>query len=591
MSDVRESSPPKSSPAKCKHHEVCGLNEHETGLGYCILHDPDMEKGREAFEDSLKNALEIQSLEARREHSFLPQGEKLGWEFRTDYRHIVFPDDFSFQGRRFRGIGVDFSDATFGKRVDFRNAQFECKTDFTSATFGRGVNFRGATLPDDARFRNCTFKSGVSFRSATFGDRVDFRKSDFEEGAVFWDAEFGRKADFLEATFANEANFSEAEFGDRPIFDNTKFGDDLRFTEVVLGNDPQFRGTKIGDNADFHRAEFGDGMRFAAIVGDKANFNDAIVGAGSQWVMGSFGDSTRFVGAQFKGFAYFREVTFGDGVDLSCAVFEGKLEIVKVKFGETANFQATEFLGRTTFRGENQHRLFSRDCAPPTQAKFIDATFSEPDMVAVRYADLRRAQFIHTDIRKIELTSVTWPRIQGGYGIHDEEVYDKSDESYPYGALARLYRRLKQNYEDQRDYGRGGDFHFREKEMMLENPRTPKPTRVVLWLYRAFSGYGERLRAGWFLLGLIISYGFGGLLLGLQENANGTWETLSCAPSQLCDSLMHGLAHSLQVALLRKPTSTQPATPEGQIVQVAVMILGPLFLGLFALAIRQRVRR
>jgi uncharacterized protein YjbI with pentapeptide repeats len=567
------------------------MKEHADGVGYCILHNPDTKKDTTEFREGVRRLLEMQSLKAQKEAQSLREGQRLGWEHRTDYRYVVFPDGYSFEGSQFEGEGVDFSNATFGEKVDFRGVRFLCRTDFGGAKFGRGTSFRGAEFPDYAWFRNCTCEPGVSFRDATFGNGIDFRHSEFGDGVNFWKAEFGAGADFLEATFSDEANFTEAIFAHRPIFTDTTFGDRLRFDKAKLGEEPQFIGTTIGNEADFHETTFGDEMRFVATVGDDADFNDIVVGTGSQWAMGSFGDSTRFAGAQFKGFAYFREVTFGDGADFSRAVFEDKLEMVKMEFGETATFKATEFLGRVTMRGENHDRLFSRRCASPTQAKFIDAAFSEPDKVAFRYADLRRTQFIHADIRKIEFTSVTWPRIQGGYGVHDEEVYEKSDDAYPYGALARLYRRLKQNYEDQRDYGRGGDFHYREKEMMRENPRTPKPTRIVLWLYWAFSGYGERLRAGWFLVSLIVFYAFGSLTLGLEEKMNGTWERLPCNSSELIDSLTHGLAHSLQVALLRKPTSTQPATPESEIVQVAVMILGPLLLGLFALAIPQRVRR
>jgi len=113
----------------------------------------------------------------------------------------------------------------------------------------------------------------------------------------------------------------------------------------------------------------------------------------------------------------------------------------------------------------------------------------------------------------------------------------------------------------------------------------------LLWTYRTLSGYGERFYAIGWLLALILAYAFVGLALGLEVQVAGDWIQLETGPSALGKSLGQSFAHSLQVALLRRPTGVQPVSWVGDIVKTLVMVLGPVLLALFALAVRQRLRR
>ena len=76
---------------------------------------------------------------------------------------------------------------------------------------------------------------------------------------------------------------------------------------------------------------------------------------------------------------------------------------------------------------------------------------------------------------------------------------------YPWEQVERLYREVKQNYNDHRDYARAGDFHYGEKEMQRLNCRTPLSLWVFLCLYWMVSGYGERfLRPLLWAVGLLV---------------------------------------------------------------------------------------
>lgn len=476
---MSDTNPASENAVRCKHHDVCNRPEHTAGRGTCILHDPDLEKDRDAFDTALAEHREMLRKRGEAEKAAAGDAYEPQWELRDNFRHIVFPENVSFGGETFPDEGVDFFCATFGDRAWFEGATFGDEARFMRATFGDGARFEGTTFGDWALFWRATFGDGAWFEDATFGDRAHFGRATFGYEAWFEGAIFGDEAWLGGATLGGRAHFGGATFGDRVQFDNISFGDDL-------------------------------------------------------------------------------------------------------------DFQGAQFEGRVSFTGKENDLLFSQTDSNATPVHFENADFRDRSGVVFHNVDLSRTRFLGVDVRGMEFTSIRWATIKGGNGVYDEIHAEESDDEIPYGALARLYRRLKQTYEDERDYGRGGDFHFREKEMQCRNPRTPRRNRVMLRLYRALSGYGERFYAIGWLLALVAVYTFVGLVLGLEVQTGGEWTLL-----EITDPLAFGqsLAHSLQVVLLRRPTGVQPVGWVGDVVRTLVMVLGPVLLALFALAVRQRLRR
>jgi hypothetical protein len=185
-------------------------------------------------------------------------------------------------------------------------------------------------------------------------------------------------------------------------------------------------------------------------------------------------------------------------------------------------FRGATFSGETRFeRGAEAGDI----CASP-EVDFRQVVLNPPDAVTFLGTDLTKCRFQDTDLRKVLLDGVTWPRKNGRWIVYDEiapvEAADESGEEgggrRPWSRIERLYRDLKQNYEDRRDYERAGDFHYGEKEMRRQNPETPRELRFFLWLYWLFSGYGERYRrpllwAGLLFVGSTIGYMWWGLRL------------------------------------------------------------------------------
>jgi hypothetical protein len=220
-----------------------------------------------------------------------------------------------------------------------------------------------------------------------------------------------------------------------------------------------------------------------------------------------------------------------------------------------------------------------------------------PDAVTFLGADLTKCRFQNTDVRKVQLFDVNWPRKGGQTIVYDEiapvKSADESEEvgsTRPWYQLERLYRELKQNYEDRRDYERAGDFHYGEKGMRRQSPETARGLRFFLTFYWLFSGYGERylrplLWAGLLFGGSTFGYMWWGLRLK-DGSSSLAWTYPWINPWDW----LRAADYSFWVMTLLKPDDWVPLR-YAQLVNTFQTLLGPVFLGLFALALRQRLKR
>jgi hypothetical protein len=145
-------------------------------------------------------------------------------------------------------------------------------------------------------------------------------------------------------------------------------------------------------------------------------------------------------------------------------------------------------------------------------------------------------------------------------------------------AIAHIYRSLRKAREDAKDEPGAADFYFGEMEMRRHAETTRPAERVILTLYWLVSGYG--LRGSRALIGLLVTVLTTAALLsawGFQPEYD--------------EGFVGALLYSLQstTALLRAPEAQLTYT--GQVIQIVVRLLGPLFFGLALLSLRNRVKR
>jgi len=70
-----------------------------------------------------------------------------------------------------------------------------------------------------------------------------------------------------------------------------------------------------------------------------------------------------------------------------------------------------------------------------------------PDAVLFLEADLTECRFLNTDLRKVQLVGVKWLQLGRRVFVFDEIISEQGVRR-PWFQLERLYRELKQNYED-----------------------------------------------------------------------------------------------------------------------------------------------
>ena len=202
--------------------------------------------------------------------------------------------------------------------------------------------------------------------------------------------------------------------------------------------------------------------------------------------------------------------------------------------------------------------------------------------------------------------------------MYDERCYENAsvgtDEEepaarqVPWEWLERLYRELKQNYEDRRDYARADDFHFREKEMQRQSPETQPFHRRLLALYWLFSGYGERVirPMGWLIFLVVISGAV--YLFNSAPNIQGASVVVLPADTAAIDlasardelparldwkspsDIYKAFIYSSETAFFLRPDELQLGAA-AKATKLVESVLGPILIGLLALAIRQRLKR
>jgi uncharacterized protein YjbI with pentapeptide repeats len=536
---------------QCRHERVCGLPAVTDQKPYhCILHAQDPQKDRDAFSAAL--ATHRKSREGR-------------------FDHFVFPAPISFgvlltysgETIEHRMGEVSFSDAVFLGEARFDGAVIAEAT-FARARFRKPLRFITATISDRANFGGAIFEDSVSFNSTRFGE-ASFGAAHFEKGV-----EFGG------ATFTNEAVFDYAVFRAGASFPGVEFAG-ARFTEAVFRGGAVFAGATLSGPVAFGKARFDDTATFdettfrAAAAFDAAEFSKPATFIGA-----TFAEATSWAGARFRAGVDFARVRFGRGADFRETAFEqGVVSFRRGVIGGPTVFTPREEAGRVV-------RVFQG-----IDLDFREVAVDPPEALALRDVDLTRARLLDTDLRKAELTGIAWPNVGGRPGVFDELAAPEPPEDRAWSRIEQLCRTLKQSYEDRRDYERAGDFHFAEKEARRRNPATSWGSRLLLTLYWLISGYGERYLHPLFWAVALLSAGTAAyLLLGIEARGSSAGRL---DPRRLA-SWLRTMLFSLETMALLKPTDLVPAGA-ARFVQTVQSLLGPLLLGLFALALRQRLRR
>jgi uncharacterized protein YjbI with pentapeptide repeats len=554
----------------------------------------------------------------------------------ADFRGATFVGDAYFADATFTR-DTYFDSAAFTGRAVFDKATFTGSTHFT-ATFSGGSTYFEATFTGDTYFNEAAFHGNNYFGKAAFHGSPFFRKATFEDAAFFPKATFESDAFFGETTFNGDAHFVEATFNRRAEFDQAEFG-----------GETSFEGAEFRERASFQLARFAREAQFAGekavIFNEWADFRGATFTGGVWFGGASFKDRAMFVGAAFDGLARFEGATFERARTFGPLIVRGTLKLDRASFrapvrleisAEQLSCIGTTFEGPATLqvRGAElrlDESVFDRASTLALSPPLLWETSEEGHPALPRLASLRGADVANLTLADISLESCVFEStlnldqlrlatvcpfdetppspLLNVTGLHSLRRWTKRDticeergwrvargqedwKAKPVDCaveakeelaseaerLAKTYRALRKGREDEGNAPGAGDFYYGEMEMRRA-AKPPWAERVLLWLYWLVSGYG--LRGSRALIALALTVVVFAFLFGW-------W---GFRPDQ---SLGRGLLFSMEStsSLFRVPETKDFAlTAGGEVLQVILRLLGPLFFGLALLSLRGRVKR
>ena len=486
--------------------------------------------------------------------------------------------DIDVRGVRFSARILDRLKAavtdTDGKPVfgtaTFSGARFEVTAPFSDARFNGDACFDGVQFAADATFRAVTFGKNASFAEARFEGNARFPGIIVKGDATFRGARFTSAADFAHATFHRDASFSRAAFSGE-VLGPVAIRDVLDLDSTVF--EQKVTVEAAASRVLARRASFaGATLRFdfAEVCIDHATSSEPLTVAPASREISTWGirpaRGDRATASQPS------ELTLLSlrSVDASQLLLVD-VDLSECRFVDAANIDELRFEGsRSHFAipptPHGWRRLF-----PPTRRQLLAEEW-----------DWRSGR------------RFAWPPRQHSAPALDPE------------RILVTYRQLRKAQEDAKNEPGAADFYYGEMEMRRHASTTPAAEKLILTLYWAVSGYGLRgARALWALvISLALSsvafatFGFGpsqtirylplpsprpGLAQAYQQMA-----ITGPRPGWL-SALFYSLHSS--TSLLSGSTPAPPLTALGEAVQITLKLLGPLFIGLAILAVRNRIKR
>lgn len=470
---------------------------------------------------------------------------------------------------------TDFNDWYFFGRADFNKATFTNKTDFNKATFTHKIELSCTNLCG-ANFNGALFKEAILTGTDLTGAKlsgvnlteVNLAQADLSNANLTRANLIG--ANLTRATLS-PANLSGANFTGANLSEANLSGANL--TEANLSKANLVRAKLEG--ADLSKAKL-----------EGANLSKAKLGGANLSKVALQGGNLNMAQADLR---------------------QANLTNADLSRADLSRADLT----RANLTGANlsQTKLFRADLskASLSEANLTRAYLCEAELDGARFDSTicLDCSFLHTNIGKAVLINVKWHREDKWYRHNRNMIYNeiraKNDKSTPadeYEYIAEIYRQLKVNYEDKRDFIEAGDFGYGQMEMKRKS--LTGFTKAFCSLYKWFSGYGEMpgLAAVWLLFFLLLfplAYMFNGITpKSPTSKLTKIHYDLSLALpgfGEAVDDFGGAFVHTLQVATIQKDKAYQSCDHPGRGLEILEVILFPVQLTLLVLAMKRKFRR
>lgn len=482
----------------------------------------------------------------------------------------------------------------------------------------KGNTSFGTATFDMARLSNC------SFSSARFSGTASFNLTKFvDDSGQFAGSQFLKEAWFYGSTFASDASFAGARFEDVTNFDRVQFIRDADFAGCRFSGDLTIENALVSGYLMLDRAVLETRTLITAAAEGFSALRTVFKGGAEIRLGGSFVflESTDFGRPSLVAAVpdTFREPTLRVDGFPSCQLNVCRPSLMSLRQTDVANlelinvdlkscrFAEANNLDHLTIRG-----LQTFANVPPMQRALRWPLFwhYSPRQTLAEEHHWRSTPGWKTAYpnRPEPLSIRGWTKFERFYG-RKGWPWSAEPEELTAERVAELYRLLRKAREDSKDEPGAADFYFGEMEMRRRADSTPRMEKFILWIYWLVSGYG--LRGSRALVALLLTLSlFNGLFLWngfahpsepFQASTRSTTETLSAGSksaspikelkARVLEALTTLDAWSYTAGAAVNLSSDAELQPWGRFYRLVIRMLGPLFLGLAILSVRNRVKR
>jgi uncharacterized protein YjbI with pentapeptide repeats len=425
------------------------------------------------------------------------------------------------------------------------------------------------------------------------------------------------KADFSGAVFTGSASFRRVRFAGRVDFSETAFHGYAHFYRV------SFR-----EGVSFNLSTFIKGTRFSRVAFKDANFRSARFHGGA--VLLCRAQELVLAGAEVSGElaveATVQSVNAagmrGDGrlslrlraatVNLDGVVFNGPISVNALQ--HPLDWDESDLGDPVT--GVPPVRVVSLVGADPEQL-----VLSDVDLTSCQFAGMHRMDQIFFDgrcifrkdprgLRQVLAEESYWRASrQSSWSRRSKYRWTPGPTGVEVVSPARLevmYRQLRKAVEDVKNEPGAADFYYGEMEMRRAATQR-LGEKIILWLYWASSGYAVRFARAlacmavtiaaaitvltvWGFLAMGISVSGHGIVMGQARPETVTFTMSEASPVTSESARVEQATEITLNAVIFRGADIQ-LTTVGRYVDIVARVLGPLFLALSALAIRNQVKR
>ncbi|MCD8406563.1 hypothetical protein LNI98_01190 [Tenacibaculum dicentrarchi] len=307
-----------------------------------------------------------------------------------------------------------------------------------------------------------------------------------------------KKFDFSKFVFPDfeKSDFKENKDGTSRFTKNFwNRGESKEFSEDVI-----FLPAKFLGEADFSQTLFRKEAGFGAVFSENANFEKTIFSKEANFAYSEFSGKSIFIEAKFSEEANFNRTKFLAPTNFQFTFFLKKTSFIETTFSDWSNFRSIKFSGDNSvlfqdLKGNENGVL-----------KLEFSTINFTDKTIFRGVNLKNAIFGQSDITEVKFKNCIWNENSSRIILNYEKGLGFKDDSN-YKELEDLYRQLKVNFDNSKNWELSGKAYVSEMEMrrkiyqneFLINIKSFHPIKAFIGLinwflfifYKVFGGYTQ----------------------------------------------------------------------------------------------------